>query len=115
MRVGNVTGHATTLPPQGDGRLCPRLAYVTAANAFAVPLLLPKTDREKDAEILVLRHQITVLEGQLDAARVRFAGADRVLSPFQPEAAGRRSMPEGRQALRIERSCGGPTTSIHLA
>ncbi|MGI5421984.1 transposase family protein [Actinomadura luteofluorescens] len=59
------------------------------------------TDREKNAEILVLRHQITVLEGQLDAARVRFAGADRVLSPFQPEAAGWRSMPEGRQALLV--------------
>ncbi|WP_412520809.1 integrase core domain-containing protein [Actinomadura madurae] len=56
-----------------------RLAYLTAANAFAVLGLLPMTDREKDAEILVLRHQITVLERQLDGARARFAGPDRVL------------------------------------
>ncbi|GAA1858087.1 hypothetical protein [Actinomadura bangladeshensis] len=37
------------------------------------------TDWEKDAEILVLRHQITVLERQLDGPRVRFAGPDRAL------------------------------------
>lgn len=48
-----------------------RLACLTAANAFAVLRLLPVTDWEKDAEILVLRHQITVLERQLDGARVR--------------------------------------------
>ncbi|MFB4298587.1 hypothetical protein [Actinomadura sp. NTSP31] len=56
-----------------------RLAYLTVANAFAVLRLVPMTDREKDAEILVLRHQITVLERQLDGTRVRFAGPDRVL------------------------------------
>ncbi|MDL4821115.1 integrase core domain-containing protein [Actinomadura opuntiae] len=56
-----------------------RLAYLTVANAFAVLRLLPMTDREKDAEILVLRHQITVLERQLDGARVRFTGPDRAL------------------------------------
>jgi len=43
-----------------------RLAYLTTSNMFAVLRLLPMTDREKDAEILVLRHQITVLERQLD-------------------------------------------------
>ncbi|MFC5750877.1 integrase core domain-containing protein [Actinomadura rugatobispora] len=37
------------------------------------------TDREKDAEILVPRHQIMVLERQLDGARVRFVGPDRAL------------------------------------
>ncbi|WP_205719205.1 hypothetical protein [Actinomadura geliboluensis] len=56
-----------------------RLAYLTAANAFAVLRLLPMTDRDKDAEILVLRHQITVLERQLDGARVRFTVPDRAL------------------------------------
>ncbi|WP_301175625.1 hypothetical protein [Actinomadura geliboluensis] len=56
-----------------------RLAYLTVANTFAVLRLLPVTDREKDAEISVLRHQITVLERQMDGARVRFAGPDRVL------------------------------------
>jgi hypothetical protein len=52
---------------------------LTAANAFAVLRLLPMTDREKDAEILVLRHQITVLERQLDGERVRFTVPDRAL------------------------------------
>ncbi|MFD0691633.1 integrase core domain-containing protein [Actinomadura fibrosa] len=56
-----------------------RLAYLTAANAFAVLRLLPMTDREKDAEILVLRHQITVLERQLNGERVRFTVHDRAL------------------------------------
>jgi hypothetical protein len=52
---------------------------LTAANAFAVLRLLPMTDREKDAEILVLRHQITVLERQLNGERVRFTVHDRAL------------------------------------
>jgi putative transposase len=34
-------------------------------NAFAMLRLLPMSDRDKDAEILTLRHQITVLERQL--------------------------------------------------
>jgi putative transposase len=40
-----------------------RLAYLTISNAFAALRLLPMSDRDKDAEILALRHQITVLEG----------------------------------------------------
>ena len=56
-----------------------RLAYMTVTNAFAVLRLLPMTDREKDAEILVLRHQIVVLERQLAGKRVRFTAADRAL------------------------------------
>ncbi|WP_203596142.1 helix-turn-helix domain-containing protein [Actinomadura bangladeshensis] len=56
-----------------------RLAYLTVANAFAVLRPLPMTDREKNTEILVPRHQITVLERQLDGGRVRFTGPDRVL------------------------------------
>nr|WTB31053.1 helix-turn-helix domain-containing protein [Streptomyces sp. NBC_00830] len=35
------------------------------------------SDREKDAEILALRHQITVLERQLGKNRVRFISGDR--------------------------------------
>jgi putative transposase len=54
-----------------------RLAYLTVANAFAVLRLLPMTEREKDAEILLLRHQIVVLERQLAGKRVRFTAADR--------------------------------------
>ncbi|WP_240942254.1 hypothetical protein [Planosporangium thailandense] len=56
-----------------------RLAYLTVTNAFAALRLLPVGDRDKDAEILALRHQITILERQLGANRVTFAPEDRAL------------------------------------
>ncbi|GAA2396072.1 hypothetical protein [Nonomuraea africana] len=55
-----------------------RLAYLTVTNAFAALRLLTMGDRDKDVEILVLRHQIAVLERQLGAdTRVRFTPEDR--------------------------------------
>lgn len=54
-----------------------RLAYLTVTNAFAVLRLLPMSDRDKDTEILALRHQITVLERQLGGEKVRFFPSDR--------------------------------------
>ncbi|MEV4888210.1 hypothetical protein AB0K48_02310 [Nonomuraea sp. NPDC055795] len=55
-----------------------RLAYLAVTNAFAALRLLPMGDRDKDVEILVLRHQITILERQLGAdTKVRFAPEDR--------------------------------------
>jgi hypothetical protein len=54
-----------------------RLAYLGVTNAFALLRLLPMGDREKDVEILALRHQLTVLERQLGSERVRFDPADR--------------------------------------
>ena len=51
--------------------------YLTVTNAFAALRLLPVGDRDKDVEILALRHQITVLERQLAADRVKFAPEDR--------------------------------------
>jgi transposase InsO family protein len=54
-----------------------RLAYLTVTNAFALLRLLPMSDRDKDAEILALRHQIMVLERQLGKERVRFTPYDR--------------------------------------
>ncbi|MEU6265545.1 hypothetical protein [Saccharopolyspora shandongensis] len=50
-----------------------RLAYLGVTNAFAMLRLLPMSDRDKDIEILALRHQITVLERQLGQERVRFS------------------------------------------
>jgi putative transposase len=61
-----------------------RLAYLTVANAFAVLRLLSVSDRDKDAEILVLRHQVGVLERQLGGKKVRFAPADRALLAAPP-------------------------------
>lgn len=57
---------------------------MTVANAFAVLRLLPLTEREKDADILVLRHQIAVLERRPAGKRVRFTAADRALLAALP-------------------------------
>ena len=54
-----------------------RLAYLTVTNAFVVLRLLPMTDRDKDAEILALRHQIGVLQRHLGSRSVTFTPADR--------------------------------------
>jgi transposase len=54
-----------------------RLAYLGVTNALAVPRLLPMSDQAKDAEILALRHQITVLQRQLHGEKVRFDPSDR--------------------------------------
>jgi hypothetical protein len=50
-----------------------RLASFGVTNAFAMLRLLAMSDRDKDVEILVLRHQITVLDRRLGKKRVRFA------------------------------------------
>ncbi|ROP41889.1 integrase core domain-containing protein [Saccharothrix texasensis] len=54
-----------------------RLAYLGVTNAFALLRLLPLSDRDKDTEILALRHQIMVLQRQLGDTRPRFSPADR--------------------------------------
>ncbi|GAB3177998.1 hypothetical protein GCM10027162_28370 [Streptomyces incanus] len=54
-----------------------RLAYLGMANAFAMLRLLPMSDRDKDMEILALRHQLSVLERQLGKKKVRFSPSDR--------------------------------------
>jgi hypothetical protein len=56
-----------------------RLACLTVADTFVVVRVLAMTDREKDAGIVVLRHQFTVLGRWLDGAGVGFAGSDRAL------------------------------------
>lgn len=70
---------------QGDGAKCGRMidrapspGRLAVTNALAALRLLPVSDRDKDVEILALRHQIMVLQRQLDAdTRVRFAPEDR--------------------------------------
>ena len=54
-----------------------RLVYLSVTNVFALLRLLPVSDRDKDAEILFLRHQITILQRQLGTARPRFSRSDR--------------------------------------
>jgi hypothetical protein len=48
-----------------------QLAYLTVTNTFAVLRLFPMSDRDKDTEILALRHQLAVLQRQLGNERAR--------------------------------------------
>ena len=48
-------------------------------NVFALLRLLPMSSRDKDAEILALRHQLSVLQWQLAPDKVRFTPGDRAL------------------------------------
>jgi transposase InsO family protein len=56
-----------------------RLAYLGMTNVFAMLRLVPMSARDKDIEILALRHQVSVLQRQLGQQRVRFTPADRAL------------------------------------
>jgi len=48
-------------------------------NTVAMLRLLPRNDRDKDIEVLVLRHQLAVLQHQFDGRRIQFQPADRAL------------------------------------
>ena len=56
-----------------------RLAYLAMTNVFALVRLLPMSDRDKDAVILALRHQITVwgLGNTIRVGDLRFPVAPR--------------------------------------
>jgi putative transposase len=54
-----------------------RFAYLAMLRVFGWLALLPRSDRAKDAEILILRHQIAVLQRQVKTPRVSWA--DRAL------------------------------------
>jgi putative transposase len=54
------------------------MAYLSVTNVFALLRLLPSSDRDKDIEILALRHQIMVLERQLGKTRPRLLPSDRM-------------------------------------
>jgi hypothetical protein len=56
-----------------------RFAYLAATHTFAALRLLSRTDREKDVEILALRHQVTILQRQLGDQRLRLRPEDRAL------------------------------------
>ena len=57
--------------------MLPRLAYLTLCRSIQLLALLARGDAAKDLEILVLRHQLTVLRRQ--TARPRLEPADRAL------------------------------------
>jgi len=55
----------------------PRFAYMAALRIFGWLALLARSDRAKDAEILLLRHQVAVLQRQVKSPRLSWA--DRAL------------------------------------
>lgn len=54
-----------------------RLAYLAATNILAILRLLPMSGREKDIEILALRHQLLVLQRQV--GKPTFTATDRAV------------------------------------
>jgi transposase len=55
-----------------------RFVYLAVVHVFAALRLLSMTDREKDVEILALRHQLTILQRQLGDHRPRLRPEDRM-------------------------------------
>ena len=50
-----------------------RIAYLAVLRMFGWLALLARSDRAKDAEILILRHQVAVLQRQLKTPRLSWA------------------------------------------
>ena len=73
--------------------MLPKLAYLTLCHSIQLLTQLGRGDPSKDLEILLLRHQLSVLRRQVP--RPRLEPADRALlaavSRVLPESAGRAS------------------------
>jgi len=70
-----------------------RLIYLSVTGMFGLLRLLPISDRDKDVEIVVLRHQIAILQRQLGTTKPRFSPGDRAFL-----AALLRRLPRGSSA-----------------
>lgn len=80
-----------------------RFAYLTALRVFGWLALLARSDRAKDAEILILGHQVAVLQRQVEAPRLSWAD--------QAVLAALARLPPGRQ-LRQLRLIASPRTLL---
>ncbi len=76
-----------------------KLAYLTLCRSIQLLTLLARGDTAKDLEILVLRHQLTVLRRQVP--RPKLQPADRALL-----AAVSRVLPRARWCCFLKRSWG---------
>jgi hypothetical protein len=77
-----------------------RLSYLALTNVFAFVRLLPMSDVNKDVEILALRHQLAVLQRQIDKPRLTapddaFAGESLFHTEPRPQDV---SIARGREA-----------------
>ncbi|MEU4253499.1 hypothetical protein AB0F15_39515 [Amycolatopsis sp. NPDC026612] len=82
-----------------------RFAYLAVAHAFAALRLLLRADREKDVEILALRHQLTILQRQLGGRRPQLRPEDRMFLSIL-------LVPLSRAALRRLRLLVSPDTVL---
>ena len=91
-----------------------RLAYLGVTNVFALLRLLPRSDHDKDTEILILRHQIAVLQRQLGDQRVRFRPADRALltALLRPLPRGRAAATSAARAPRHHSASSGQGAAV---
>jgi hypothetical protein len=87
-----------------------RLAYLDVTNALAMLRLLPMSGWHKDAQILALRHQITVLERQLGKQKPRFDPTDRALLAALLHRLPTENAAGAAAAGAPTRSCGGAAT-----
>ena len=63
-----------------------RFAYLAVLRVFGWLVLLARSDRAKDAEILILRHQVAVLQRQVKVPRLSWA--DRAVLAAVPRPPG---------------------------
>ncbi|MFD9701280.1 hypothetical protein [Lentzea sp. NPDC059081] len=82
-----------------------RFAYLAVTHAFAALRLLSLTDREKDVEILVRRHQLAVVRRQLGDRRPQLRLEDRAFLAAL-------LTPLGRASLRRLRLSVSPDTVL---
>jgi putative transposase len=75
MRDGQVRHPAAREPcsPALSVLVTPRFAYLSMLRVFGWLALLARSDRAKDAEFLILRHQVAVLQRQVKAPRLSWA------------------------------------------
>jgi hypothetical protein len=70
-----------------------RFAYLAVLRVFGWLALLARSDRSKDAEILILRHQVAVLQRKVKAPRMSCAvGRLPCFYPGTEQCAGRAVM-----------------------
>ena len=65
-----------------------RFAYLAVLRVFGWLALPARSDRAKDAEILVLRHQVLVLRRQVGAPKPSWAGSAQRGPRDRPSPAG---------------------------
>ena len=90
VRTQSRPGTVTILPRLSEALpVLPKLAYLALCRSIQALALLARSDATKDLEILVLRHQLTVLRRQVP--RPKLEAADRALL-----AAVSRALPRSR-------------------